>query len=295
MNLCNYLTIDVEDYYHVSAFEDIVSKTDWDNYPSRVEKNTQEILSLFHEHGVKATFFTLGWVAEKFPQLIKDISAQGHELACHSYYHRLVYTLTPEEFREDTHKAKCLLEDLAGIQVQGYRAPSYSITKNSLWALHILQELGFEYDSSIFPIYHDVYGMPDAPRFQFHWDLSETKPKIVKASDTPNVPESKLLREYPVSTSLIFGKNLPVSGGGYFRLFPYWLTKAALDKITTREKQPFIFYLHPWEIDPNQPKMKKAKPFSKFRHYNNLHKTSKRLRQLLQDFKFNPINGVTSQ
>lgn len=285
----NYLTIDVEDYYHVSAFEDIVAKTDWDKYPSRVEKNTQNILAIFHKHNVKGTFFILGWVAEKHPQLIKDISAAGHEIACHSYRHQLVYNLTPEEFREDTHRAKSILEQLTDLVVRGYRAPSYSITRKSLWALPILHELGFEYDSSVFPIYHDIYGIPDAPRFAFLWNLSGSTPEILVDSESGQSKDNTTLREFPVSTASLLGRNLPVSGGGYFRLFPYWLTRKALQEISIRDQKPFIFYLHPWEVDPDQPRMSNARAFSKFRHYNNLCKTSGRLERLLHDFKFGPI------
>jgi len=272
----NYLTVDVEDYFQVSAFEDIVGKDNWDNYPPRVVENTQRILDLFDSYNVKATFFILGWVAERFPALVKEIDARGHEIGCHSYYHRLVYDLTPDEFREDTRKTKDLLEQLTGRKVLGYRAPSYTITMRSLWALDILEELGFAYDSSIFPIYHDRYGLPGAPRFKY------------------KMPDHDLT-EYPISTSIIMGRKIPVAGGGYFRLFPYWFMRMALNKINVRERQPFIFYFHPWEIDPGQPRMKNCKPLSRFRHYLNLHKTTDRLHRLLEDFSFGPIKGQVDQ
>ena len=290
MNLKNYLTIDVEDFYQVSAFETLVSKESWDSYPSRVTQNTQKILSILEEHNIKATFFILGWTANKHPEIVKEIARQGHEIGCHSFYHRLVYNLTPEEFREDTKKAKDTLEQISGEEVKGYRAPSYSITNKSLWAIQILHELGFTYDSSVFPIHHDRYGIPGAPRYPFIWKTSGNQPEIStpfngeEQSDTDNS-----LIEYPISTTLFFGKNLPVSGGGYFRLFPYWFTRMALKKINEQEKRSFIFYLHPWEFDPEQPRFYKATRFSKFRHYNNLDKTEIRFEKLIKDFSFGPM------
>lgn len=272
MTQTNYLTIDVEDYYQVSAFENIISKKDWGTHPSRVVRNTRKILSLLSDKNIKATFFILGWIAENHPELVKEISDQGHEVGCHSYDHRLVYNLSPEEFREDTSKTKDILENITGKKVAGYRAPSYSITKRSLWALDILSELGFEYDSSIFPIIHDRYGIQDAPRFKY-------------ALPAQN------MTEYPISTSIIWGRKIPVAGGGYFRLFPYWFTKMALNKINSKEGKPFIFYLHPWEIDPEQPKIKNISPLTRFRHYNNLDKTENRFKNLLDDFVFSSIQS----
>ena len=267
----NYLTIDVEDYYQVAAFDNIVKVDAWDEYESRVDANTRRVLALLARHQVKATFFVMGWIAERHPELVKEIQRQGHEIGCHSYCHRKIYQLTPDEFREDTIRAKAIIEDITGVPVKGYRAPSYSITKKSLWALDILEELGFTYDSSIFPIHHDNYGIPDAPRFEY------------------KLPKHKMM-EYPLSTSLFFGQKIPVAGGGYFRLFPYWFTKMALKKINHREKKPFIFYFHPWELDPGQPRMTNAKLLSRFRHYNNLGKTANRLTSLLEDFSFGPIS-----
>ena len=273
MIIKNYLTIDVEDYYHVSAFEGIVGPDNWGLYESRIERNTNDILDILDSYDVKATFFVLGWIGEKFPGLVKTIHDNGHEIGCHSYLHRLVYNLTPDEFKEDTKKAKDILEQVTGEAVLGYRAPSYSIVNSSLWALDILSELGFVYDSSIFPVYHDRYGIPDAPRFEY------------------KIPGKDLI-EYPISTSLIFGKKVPVAGGGYFRLFPYAFTKYFLEKINQKEKQPFIFYIHPWEIDPDQPRVDGAGIISKFRHYNNLSKTFNRFRKLLEDFSFAPIKDI---
>ena len=268
----NYLTIDVEDYYQVSAFENIIGHERWNLYESRVENNTRTILEILDEHSVKATFFVIGWIAEKFPHLVKDIYNRGHEIGSHSYFHRLIYNITPDEFREDTRKAKDILEQIIGNAVLGYRAPSYSITKDSIWALDILEELGFEYDSSIFPIIHDRYGIFDAPRFKY------------------KLPNNMM--EYPMTTSLFLGLKLPISGGGYFRFFPYSFTKMSLNNINKYEKQPFVFYLHPWEIDPEQPKIDGSSPFTKFRHYINLDKVSGRFERLLKDFKFTPINHL---
>lgn len=270
MTPSNFLTIDIEDYYQVSAFEDIIAKNDWDSCPCRVQQNTDKVLSLLDASNIKATFFVLGWTAQKCPDMVKKIAGNGHEIACHSYNHRLVYNLTPEEFREDTRLAKDILEQLTGSKVVGYRAPSYSITKRSLWALDILAELGFQYDSSIFPIYHDRYGIPDAPRFKYRL-------------------EKQNMTEYPISTALIFGKKIPVAGGGYFRLFPYWFTRLLLRSINEKEDQSFIFYFHPWEIDPEQPRMEGARLLSRFRHYVNLTKTYDRLQLLLRDFTFGPL------
>lgn len=268
--IINYLTIDVEEHFQVSAFEKNVDVADWDKHESRVANNTSAILSILEEFEVKATFFIVGWVAKRHPSIVQNIQKAGHEIGCHSYAHRKVYDLTSDQFKEDTQQAKNILETISGAKVYGYRAPSYSITKKSLWALDILEELGFTYDSSIFPIYHDNYGIPDAPRFKH--ELANHK-----------------LTEYPISTTLMFGRKIPISGGGYFRLFPYWFTKMGLKAINKRENKPFMFYLHPWEIDVNQPRFTHASTLSKFRHYNNLDKTEQRLRKLLGDFQFGPI------
>ncbi|SDB58004.1 polysaccharide deacetylase family protein, PEP-CTERM locus subfamily [Desulfonatronum thiosulfatophilum] len=266
----NYLTIDVEDYFQVNAFSRIIKREEWDHLSRRVTTNTSRILQILDKYQVTATFFILGWIAEKEPDLVRRIAGQGHVIGCHSYWHRNVFDLTPEEFRTDTERSKTLLEQLSGGSVTAYRAPSYSITSKSLWALDILHEVGFSTDSSIFPIHHDTYGIPDAPRFQY------------------DLPQPGMV-EFPVSTAKIMGKNIPVSGGGYFRLFPYWFSNWALKRINTIERRPFIFYLHPWEIDPEQPRFNKASPFSRFRHYNNLDKTQARFCRLLRDFSFGPL------
>jgi polysaccharide deacetylase family protein (PEP-CTERM system associated) len=263
----------VEDYFQVAAFEDIITPDSWASMECRVERNTAVIIDILGKYRVRATFFVVGWIAERYPALVREISRQGHEIGCHSYLHRKIYDMTPEEFREDTRRAKNILEDITGRSVLGYRAPSYSITRKSLWALDILEELGFHYDSSIFPIYHDNYGIPDAPRFEY------------------KLPNHGMM-EYPISTSLFMGRKIPVAGGGYFRLFPYWFTKYALAKINKKEQKQFIFYLHPWEVDPEQPRMRNARALSRFRHYNNLRKTSVRFMKLLSDFNFRPISLI---
>lgn len=277
MTIKNALTVDVEDYFHVSAFADNVKQQDWDNYPLRVENNTRRLLDLFDAQNIKATFFVLGWVAERTPDLIKNIAERGHEVACHGFSHQLVYNQSPEVFREETLRSKHLLEDIVQKPVRGYRAASYSITNQSRWALDILAEAGFDYDSSIFPVRHDRYGIPDAPEF----------PHIMK---TPN---GNSLVEFPLSTARLLKYRLPVAGGGYFRLYPYAMTRAGLSQINRRQ-QPFIFYLHPWEIDPEQPKIS-SRWLSRFRHYNNLDKCELRLRRLIKDFSFSTVENVLAE
>ena len=263
MRVNNVISVDVEDYYHVEAFSDVVKRSDWDSYPSRVEANTRRLLDLFDEAAVEATFFILGWVAERYPGLVREIVARGHEPACHSYWHRLIYKLDPKEFREDTHRSKDVIEQAAGCAIFGYRAPSYSIVSKSLWALDTLAEAGFTYDSSIFPIHHDVYGIPDAPRFPFRIATS-----------------SGALVEYPATTFRLFGgKNLPVGGGGYLRIFPFWYTRMGAAR-ASRENLPLISYVHPWEMDPDQPRLA-GRLTSRLRHYTNLSRTDSRLRDLL--------------
>lgn len=270
MPISNAMTVDVEDYFHVSAFVRTISPSDWHRYASRVEHNTHRLMDLFDVAGIKATFFVLGWEADRQPGLIREIAARGHEIACHGWSHRLVYDQTPAEFRDETQRSKALLEDLIGAPVDGYRAASYSITRASTWALDILVELGFTYDSSIFPVRHDRYGMPDACR-EPHRLLTPAGMSIV---------------EWPLSTLRMMKFNLPVAGGGYFRLFPYWFSRAALARINRHEQRPFIFYLHPWEIDPEQPRVAAGR-LSRFRHYNNLDVCEQRLRSLANDFSFN--------
>jgi len=263
----NVISVDVEDYFQAESFADVVERSRWDSYESRVEGNTRRILDLFAMQGVRGTFFIVGWVAEKFPALVRDIGAGGHELACHSYWHRLIYKLDPKEFREDTRRAKSVIEQLAGQAVRGYRAPTYSIVTSSLWALEILAELGFTYDSSIFPIHHDRYGIPEAPRAPF---------RIMTASGP--------LMEYPITTFRLRGRNLPVGGGGYLRILPEWYTRMGIRRVQG-EGLPVIVYVHPWEIDPAQPRLR-GRLTSRVRHYTNLSKTYGRLRHILKEGSF---------
>lgn len=275
--MLNALSIDVEDYFMVSAFANVVKFEDWSKYESRVEQNTYKILDLLEDHKVKATFFVLGWVAEHYPKLIREIHSRGHEVACHGYSHRLAYDLNLQEFREDTRKAKGLIEDVIGGGVKGYRATSYSIMEHTLWALDILIEEGFTYDSSIFPIYHDRYGYPGFSRFP------------VKVSRL-GVGE---VVEIPLSTVRLLGRNIPIAGGGYLRLFPSRFTRWGLRRLNKKENQPAIVYLHPWEIDVGQPRLN-GNMLSLFRHYVNMKSTEGKLQRLLETFRFAPIREVFS-
>jgi polysaccharide deacetylase family protein (PEP-CTERM system associated) len=270
----NAMTVDVEDYFHVSVFDGVVPRSRWETLESRVERNTERLLEIFADTGVRATFFVLGWVGERHPGLVRRIAGEGHEIASHGYAHRLVYDLTPAMFRDDVHRSKCLLEDAAGRPVEGYRAPSYSVTPRSLWALDILIDEGFRYDASIFPIHHDRYGIPLSPRHPYR--LERSAGSIIEA---------------PGSTVRWGFMNLPVAGGGYFRIFPYAWTRMGISRLNRNENRPAIFYMHPWEIDPGQPRLS-CGLLSRFRHYRNLDKTEARLRQLLADFQFGPMRAV---
>ena len=250
--ISNALTIDVEDYFQVAALAEAVDRKDWHDMEYRVEANTDRLLSVLGDHNTKANFFTLGWVAEKSPALVRRIHDAGHEVASHGYSHQLIYKQTPEVFREETRRSKAILEDIIGEPVTGYRAASYSITAQSRWALDILCEEGFTWDSSIFPVHHDRYGMPGTPRW----------PHRLK---TDNGSE---IAEFPLSTLKLPGYTLPIAGGGYFRLFPYWFSQWGLGSIN-RMGKPFVFYLHPWALDPGQPRLD-VKGFSRFRPYTNL-------------------------
>jgi polysaccharide deacetylase family protein (PEP-CTERM system associated) len=269
--ITNFLSIDVEDYFMVSAFADSIKFEDWCGYESRIEHNTHRILDLLGAHGVTATFFVLGWVGQQFPNLVRDIQAAGHEIACHGYNHRLIYDLTPEEFRDDTRLAKRILEDITGTPVIGYRAASYSVVKRTLWALDILIEEGFSYDSSIFPIHHDRYGLPGANRFPH---------RITTGSGT--------IMEFPPATYQLFNQNIPVGGGGYLRLFPLAFTTKAIASINGQENKPATLYLHPWEIDTGQPRLQ-GRLSSRIRHYINLRSTMPKLTSLLDEFSFQEL------
>ncbi|WP_129645563.1 XrtA system polysaccharide deacetylase [Peristeroidobacter agariperforans] len=276
--ILNAMTIDVEDYFHVQAFAHAIDRSKWNSMEYRAEANTHAFLSFFDKHSIKATFFVLGWVAQKSPSLIREIQSAGHEIACHGLSHRLVYEQTPEVFRQETFASKALLEDITGVKVSGYRAATYSITQKSLWALDILAEAGFEYDSSVFPIRHDNYGIPDA----------STAPGVIRT------PSGHSLVEFPLSTASMFGIRLPVAGGGYFRIFPYALTRAGLNQINTQSGIPFVFYLHPWEVDPEQP-MINAGWRSRLRHYTNLSRTLPRLEKLVSEFRFGTMKDSLAQ
>jgi polysaccharide deacetylase family protein (PEP-CTERM system associated) len=270
--IVNALTIDVEDYFQVSAFAPYIARADWERRECRVERNVERILALLERHDARATFFTLGWIAERYPQLVRRIAAQGHEVASHGYGHERASDLSPRAFADDIGRAKALLEDLAGTPVLGYRAPSFSIGPGNLWAFDALAEAGYRYSSSIYPIRHDHYGMPDAPRFAH----------AVAGG----------LIEIPITTLRLRGRNLPSSGGGYFRLLPYALSRWMLRQVNEREHEAAVFYFHPWEIDPEQPRIAGIDRRTRFRHYLNLHRMDDRLQCLLGDFRWGRMDQV---
>ncbi len=270
--LVNALTVDVEDYFQVSAFEPHIDRETWEKLPCRVERNVDTLLGLLDEHRAHATFFTLGWVAQRYPALVRRIVAQGHELASHGFGHRRASDLDHAAFNDDIRRAKGLLEDLSGTAVVGYRAPSFSIGKRNLWAFECIAAAGYRYSSSIYPVQHDHYGMPDAPRFPY------------RVCDG--------LTEIPVTTARVFGRNLPAGGGGYFRLVPYHVSRWAISRVNRVDLRPAIFYFHPWEIDPEQPRVRGIGIKTRFRHYLNLHRTQARLRRLLSDFEWDRVDRV---
>jgi polysaccharide deacetylase family protein (PEP-CTERM system associated) len=272
--MLNALTIDVEEYFHPNAMDEVVSPDSWDGLPQRVEVNTYRVLDLLDAHETRATFFVLGWVAERTPRLVAEIARRGHEVACHGFAHRLVYRLGPERFRADVSRARALLEDLTGAPIAGFRAASYSIIRETLWALDILIDLGFTYDSSIFPVCHDLYGIPDFSRAPVR--LQRAAGEIV---------------EIPPTAVRLLGRNWPVAGGGYLRLLPYGLTRWAIRHVNDREQRPAMVYVHPWELDVDQPRLA-AGGRARLRQYTNLHRTETRLRRLLADFRFAPIREV---
>jgi len=274
----NAFTIDVEDYFQVEGFAGAIDRASWDGFETRVRANTAAILELLARRGVRATFFVLGWVARKHPEIVREIASAGHEVASHGMTHRLIYSQTPEEFQRETRESKALLEDQAQRPVTGYRAATYSITRRSLWALDILCAEGFRYDSSIFPMRHDRYGIPDA----------ETEPHVL------TTPGGQRLVEFPISVLRYAGATIPVAGGGYFRLFPYRFTRWALRRINGSGRE-FVFYLHPWEVDPGQPRVTGAGALSRFRHYLNLERCAARLDQLLGDFEFDTMQEVLAR
>jgi polysaccharide deacetylase family protein (PEP-CTERM system associated) len=268
----NALTVDVEDYFQVSALAPHIDRSSWDSRPCRVERNVQRLLELFDETGARATFFTLGWVGERYPHLVRDIVARGHELASHGYAHLRASEQTRQEFSSDVVSAKRLLEDLSGQPVRGYRAPSFSIGRDNDWAFDELLAAGYAYSSSVYPVRHDHYGMPDAPRFPYR-----TRPGLL---------------EIPLTTTQWLGRNLPAGGGGFFRLLPYSMSRWALRRVNRIDQRPAIFYLHPWEIDPQQPRIAGTSAKTRFRHYVNLSRTESRLSRLLRDFQWGRIDEV---
>ncbi len=271
---CNAMTIDVEDYFQVSAFAKHISRADWPALPCRIERNIDIILSLLDEHKVQATFFTLGWIAERYPGMVRQIADNGHELASHGYHHLRANEQTMDEFRKDVGNSKSLLEDIAGKKVRGYRAPSFSINEKNLWALDVLFEEGYEYSSSIYPIKHDHYGMPDAPRFGFRPSGSDG------------------ILEIPATTVSLFGRNLPAAGGGYFRLMPYQFSRWLMNRVNAKDGESCIFYFHPWEIDPGQPRQQGIGLKTRFRHYLNLSQMEAKITSLLSDFQWDRMDNI---
>jgi polysaccharide deacetylase family protein (PEP-CTERM system associated) len=271
----NVLSVDVEDYFQVEAFASRVSRQDWPGFESRVDRNVRRILEIFAQHQAKATFFVLGWVAEKYPHLVRQITEAGHEIGSHGFGHQRLHCLTPTQFKEDIYRTRRLLEDLSGQRVTCYRAPSFSIVKSTLWALDVLVEEGFTCDSSVFPTRHDFYGIPDAPRFPY----------------CRRTTQGHSILEFPPSTMRIFGNNIGVAGGGYLRLTPYLFTRRAMRRIIEKEKQPVMVYFHPWEIDPGQPRIS-ASLRSRLRHYTNLAGMARKIEWLLRDFRFTTLSEV---
>ena len=270
--MMNALTVDVEDYFQVSALAPHIARDSWDAQPCRIERNVQLLLAMFAQHDARATFFTLGWIAERYPRLVRDIVAGGHELASHGYGHLRASEQSRGDFTEDVQRAKALLEDIGGKAVRGYRAPSFSIGHTNPWAFDVLLEAGYHYSSSVYPVQHDHYGMPDAPRFPY-----AARPGLI---------------EIPITTTRVMGRNLPAGGGGYFRLAPYKLSRWALRRVNSIDRRPAIFYMHPWEIDPGQPRVAGTDMKTRFRHYVNLSRTESRLGRLLHDFKWGRVDEV---
>jgi polysaccharide deacetylase family protein (PEP-CTERM system associated) len=266
--------VDVEEHFQVQAFADCIPRSDWDSAPSRVERNVHRLLDLFATRGVHATFFTLAWIARRHPAMLRSIRDAGHEIASHGCEHIPVYEQTPDQFREDAGSSKAILEDIAGVAVTGYRAASFSVIPRSAWAFEELERVGYRYSSSIVPVQHDIYGFPGAPRF------------------THQPTATRELLECPASTVSVAGRLWACGGGGFFRFFPYPLFRWAIRRIHTQDRQPHFFYMHPWEIDPEQPRIAAARPRSRFRHYVNLHRTEPRLRQLLQDFRWDRYDRI---
>lgn len=269
----NAMSVDVEEYFQVSALETQISRKEWESYPGRIEQNMNRVFEMFGEAGAKATFFTLGWIARKYPELIRKMVSEGHEIASHGFHHERVSAQSPDQFRKDVSRTKKTLEDISGQEVLGYRAPSFSIDTNTLWAHDVLQEEGYCYSSSIYPIVHDHYGMALAPRVPFRFKKNG-------------------ILEIPLTTARIFDRNWPAAGGGYFRLLPLWYSSWALRRVNQRENIPAVFYFHPWEIDPDQPRVRGISAITRFRHYVNLSRFESRLEKLLKDFSWGRMDQV---
>jgi polysaccharide deacetylase family protein (PEP-CTERM system associated) len=273
----NGFSVDVEDWYQVADFQAVIGFDEWDSYESRVARNTERVLEILAEAGgVRGTFFVLTWNAERHPEVVRRIAAAGHEIASHGYAHKLIYDQTPAEFRADVTRAKRILEDLTGTAVLGYRAPSFSVTARSLWALDVLLECGFRYDSSVFPVRDSLYGLPDAQRF----------PYVIRECD------GRRLVEFPMTTTALLGRNLPLGGGAYLRVLPYPYMRWGMRRVNRDEGQPAVVYIHPWEVDPDQPRLRTAGRRGFSSHYVSLHRTEAKLRRLLRDFRFAPIREV---
>lgn len=270
--ITNALTIDVEDYFQVSAFAPCIPRSEWDSRECRVERNVELILDMLDRHDVKATFFTLGWIAERYPELVRELARRGHEVASHGYGHQRASDQDRAEFLDDIVRAKAILEDLSGHEVRGYRAPSFSIITGNLWAFDCLAEAGYRYSSSIYPIQHDHYGIPDAPRF-----MHDVRPSLT---------------EIPATTIRAFARNWPASGGGYFRLMPYALSRRLIRRVNDKDGEAAVFYFHPWEVDPQQPRVEGASAKARFRHYLNLDRMASRLDSLLGDFRWGRMDNI---
>jgi polysaccharide deacetylase family protein (PEP-CTERM system associated) len=278
MTMTNVMSVDVEDYFHVEAFASEIRPEHWDSYTPRVNRNVRRILELFARHHVRATFFILGWVAERFPHLSREIAAAGHEIGSHGYAHRRLHTMTPTQVNPDLHRATAILTDQIGRSVKCFRAPSFSIVRDTLWAFEVLSDEGYEFDSSVFPVRHDLYGIPEAERFP-HWAATQQSARIF---------------EFPLSTVSCRGLNIGIGGGGYVRWIPYGVTRWALRRINEFDRQPAIVYFHPWEIDPDQPRIR-AGMRSTLRHYTNLSTMERKIERLLQDFKFGTLSDICLQ
>jgi polysaccharide deacetylase family protein (PEP-CTERM system associated) len=274
--MLNALSVDVEDWFQVGAFENVIAREDWDSLPRRVERNSDAVLALFDRAGVKATFFTLGWVAARHPALIRRIVDAGHEIASHGWGHDRVFRMTPLQFRDDLLRARSAIEDAAGVSVQGYRAPSFSIDKRTPWAHQVLADAGYHYSSSVAPVVHDHYGWPEAPRFLF---------RPIK---------DQALVELPVTTVRLGGRTLAAGGGGFFRMLPYRFSHWAIRTVNDNEKRPAVFYFHPWEIDPEQPRVQHAPFRSRVRHYSRLNAMEDKLARLLRSFSWGRVDAVVA-